>query len=173
MYWLFLVAGLVAGLVALVVVVGLLLPRNHSASRSARFSEPAQVIWNAITDHASEPTWRADIVSKERLGDMDGRARWRETNKRGERMTFEIIAVEPGRRMVSRIADKNLPFGGTWTFLIEPAEDGCTLMITEDGEIYNPVFRFVARFIIGYHGTLNAYLAALSPKFGHELAFVG
>jgi hypothetical protein len=61
---------------------------------------------------------------------------------------------------VSRIADPNLPFGGTWTFEITPAPGGARLRITEDGEIYNPLFRFMARFIFGYEGTINGYLSA-------------
>jgi hypothetical protein len=172
MFWLFVITGSLAGLVTVVVVIGLLLPQNHSSSRTARFKQPAEAVWRAISDHANEPAWRTDIAKKERLDDINGRAAWCETSKRGERMTFEMIAVEPPRRLVSRIADRNLPFGGTWTYLIEPTADGCKLTIIEDGEIYSPVFRFVARFIIGYRGTMDRYLAALSRKFGHEPAFV-
>jgi hypothetical protein len=38
--------------------------------------------------------------------------------------------------------------------------------ITESGEIYNPVFRFMARFVFGYDSTMAGYLGALSRKFG-------
>ncbi len=170
--WFLMIAGVIGGLIALVVVIGLLLPQNHSASRSARFNQKPDAVWAAITDHANEPSWRRDITTKARLGDRNGHAVWCETNKRGEPMSFETLVLEPPRKMVSRIADDNLPFGGTWTYEIKPIDSGCTLTITEDGEIYNPIFRFVARFIIGYRGTMNAYLTALSRKFGQDVAFV-
>jgi len=177
MLWIILIiVGILAGLIGLMmVVVGMLLPQNHSASLTARFAQPPEVIWATITDHANEPSWRRDLRSKQRLDDRNGHAVWRETRKRGDTMTFETIAFEPPRKMVGRIADDNLPFGGTWTYEVKPAGDaagGSTLTITEDGEIYNPAFRFIARFIIGYRGTITSYLAALSRKFGQEAAFI-
>lgn len=33
--------------------------------------------------------------------------------------------------------------------------------MTENGEIYNPIFRFMARFVLGYSMTLDRYLADL------------
>jgi hypothetical protein len=68
--------------------------------------------------------------------------------------------------MVTRIADSKLPFGGTWAYEIVPASNSCTLTITEDGEVYNPLFRFVSRFVIGHTATLDGYLKALSTKLG-------
>jgi len=67
--------------------------------------------------------------------------------------------------MVTRIADKTLPFGGIWIFDVSPTSEGCRLNITERGEIYNPLFRFVSRFLVGYHRTLDTYLQNVSRKF--------
>jgi hypothetical protein len=44
--------------------------------------------------------------------------------------------------------------------------DSCTLTITEHGEVYNPLFRFVSRFIMGQTATLDAYLKALNANLG-------
>jgi hypothetical protein len=41
-----------------------------------------------------------------------------------------------------------------------------TLRITEHGEIYNPIFRALARFVFGYESTMIAYLDALKKKVG-------
>jgi hypothetical protein len=43
---------------------------------------------------------------------------------------------------------------------------GCHLNITERGEIYNPIFRFVSRFVLGHTATLDAYLQNVARKFG-------
>jgi hypothetical protein len=57
------------------------------------------------------------------------------------------------------IADSTLPFGGKWTYELTPSGTGTMLRITEDGEVYNPVFRFVSRFVMGHTATMDKYLA--------------
>ena len=71
---------------------------------------------------------------------------------------MEVSGEEPPRRLVTRIADEDLPFGGTWTYRLEPDGGGTRVTITEDGEVYNPVFRFVSRFVMGHDATLRTYL---------------
>ena len=69
-----------------------------------------------------------------------------------------------------RIADQGLPFGGTWTFDIAPAADGGSeLRVTEDGEVYNVIFRFMARFFFGYTSSIETYLRDLGAKFGQPV----
>ena len=79
-------------------------------------------------------------------------------------MTFAVDESIAPRRMVVRIADRNLPFGGSWTYDIAPAAGGASLTITEDGAIYNPLFRVMARLVFGYEATMMAYLAAAEKR---------
>jgi hypothetical protein len=44
------------------------------------------------------------------------------------------------------------------------------LRITEDGEVYNPLFRFMARFIFGYEATIGSYMSALEKRFARGVA---
>ncbi len=166
--WSLIILGVVLGLIALVALIGALLPRGHVASGRAKYRQPPRRLWEAISDFAAWPAWRKDIKAVERGEDLDGRPVWVEVSSRG-RMPLAVEVMEAPSRMVTRIADKKLPFGGTWTFEIVESDGGATLTITEDGEIYNPVFRFMARFIFGYRGTLEGYLAALGKKFGEEV----
>ena len=54
-----------------------------------------------------------------------------------------------------------------WTFEIAPVSGGgAELRITEDGEIYNVIFRFMARFVFGYTASIERYLRDLGAKFG-------
>lgn len=39
----------------------------------------------------------------------------------------------------------------------------------EEGEIYNPIFRCLARFVFGYTSSLESYLKSLGGKFGEEV----
>lgn len=76
--------------------------------------------------------------------------------------------MDAPRRLVSRIADPKLPFGGTWTLEIAPTEEGATLRITERGYMTNPFFRFMSQFVFGQTGAMESYLRSLAKKFGED-----
>lgn len=179
MKWVLIILGVLAALIALMWLIGSRLPQGHIATRIARYQQPPQKIWQAITDVDAMPTWRADLKSLKRLPDKTGLPAWVETSGMGE-IPIEVTESTPPRRLVTRIADPSLrvaskiadpklPFEGTWTYEIEPAEGGCTLRITERGEIYPAMFRFMARFFFGYTSTMEQYLKSLGKKFGETV----
>lgn len=157
------ILGGVAALILLVVGVGLLLPVRHSATVSRVVAGTPEEVWAVITDVESFPTWRSDLVRAERLEPRAGWPSWREEGPSGA-LTFEMSAVEPAKRLVTSIVDEGLPFGGTWTYVLEPSGTGTLITITEDGLIYSPVYRFVSRFFLGYEGTLVTYLDGLETR---------
>ncbi len=172
MKWVLIAVGSLIALGVVAVAVGALLPQGHVASRTARFKQSPDVLWQTIADIAASPSWRPDVKSVERLPDSNGHEMWREVGKYGQPMPMETIESIAPRRLVRRIADPKLPFGGTWTFEIAPANGGSTVTITENGKIYNPFFRFMARFVLGYTATMETYLKALGKKFGEDAEFV-
>ena len=165
MKWILIVLGVIVGLILLIGIVGMLIPKAHVASRKARFNQTPETVWDAITDFQGQPSWRTGLTRVERLPDRDGKAVWRETNRRTAPLTMMIMTSDPPHRMVGQIVD-NKSFGGTWTYEITPTERGCELTITENGEIYNPIFRVFARFVFGYTATMETYLKQLGTKFG-------
>ena len=58
-----------------------------------------------------------------------------------------------------------LGLGGMWIFDISSTAEGCRLNITKRAEMYNPVFRFAARSVLGYHRTLDTYLQNACREF--------
>ncbi len=168
--WILIGLAAIILLIALVAIIGVLLPRDHVASRTLRLKQPPDAVWAALTNVEAFPTWRPNIARVERLPEKNGRPVWREVDGRNESMTFECETFDPPRQLVTRIADQNLPFGGTWTWQINPVDGGSELSITENGEIYNPIFRFMARFVLGYTATLDGYLTALANRFGESAA---
>ena len=74
---------------------------------------------------------------------------------------YEIAEEQPLTRFVARVR-KGLPYGGTWTFDLVPEGAGTRLTITENGEVYNPLFRFLSRFVFGHTATMDKYLADLA-----------
>ena len=168
MKWIFIVLGLLVGLIVLIVVIGTMLPRDHVASMTARIAGTQQDVWSAITTPSAYPEWRGDVKGVELLPATPAGPSWREHGSNGA-MTFTTEAWDPPRRFVGRIADQGLPFGGSWEYRVEPdGASGARVTITERGSIYNPIFRFVSRFIMGYTGTMTAYLKALGRRFGGE-----
>lgn len=151
----------------LITLVGWLLPKAHQVTREAQFRESPETLWKAVTDLDAMPKWRQGLKSVKHLPDRNGLPSWVETSASGT-IPFETVVSQPPVKLVVRIADPRLPFGGTWTYEIVPVAAGSSLRIREDGEIYNPVFRFLSRFVLGYSGTLDAYLKSLARKFGEQ-----
>ncbi|MEP7273773.1 MAG: SRPBCC domain-containing protein [Acidobacteriota bacterium] len=166
MKWILLTLGLAVGLSLAILIIGWLLPVKHVASSTEVFAAPPAALWQAITSLAELPKWRKSLEKVEVLPDRNGLAAWRETDTRGTVITFEVVESVPPQKLVTRIADPNLPFGGTWTYEIRPSAEGSSLTITENGEVYNPIFRFVSRFIMGHTATMNDYLEALKLSLG-------
>jgi Polyketide cyclase / dehydrase and lipid transport len=165
--WIQWVFVLLAGILVLIALIGWLLPKEHTVTREARFHQPPEAVWKAITDIDAMPSWRQGLKSVKRLPDQNGLAAWVETTDSGV-FPLEAVVSQPPSKLVVRIADPKLPFGGTWTYEIAAAPPGSILRIREDGEIYNPIFRFLSRFVFGYSGTIETYLKSLSRKFGES-----
>jgi hypothetical protein len=163
MKWILLVVVTLALLGAVAAFIGSRLAQSHRASIARTFSVAPDVIWSTITDIDAFPSWRAGVSRVQRLPDTDGYPVWIEEGRSGK-MTLAVERMESPRILVGRIADPNLPFGGTWTYEIAPEVSGSRVTITENGEIYNPLFRFMARFIFGYDGTIRAYMASLDKR---------
>ena len=156
--------GVFAALIGLVVLTGYALPVEHVASRTATVAQPVDWVFAALTGIDRYPQWRTDVKSVEVLSAAPPR-RWRERGGNDD-ITFEIVEMQPPARLVTRIADPDLPFGGTWTYELTPDGSGTRLTITEHGEVYNPIFRVMSRFVFGHTATMDQFLADLKKHLG-------
>ncbi len=157
--------GVLGLLVAGVVVIGYLLPKHHVATRSAILQATPERLFALISGGQE---WRPDVKSCE-LIENDGKHFQRETSQRGGTVLYELQGSRPPIAIERRIATENLPYGGKWSFTLEPASGGTRVRITEDGEVYNPIFRFVSRFVMGHTAMLDAYLKALGKAVGQDV----
>jgi hypothetical protein len=165
MKWIVLTLALLALAAAVMAAVGAMLPVKHRATRSARFHQSAPALYAVIS---GSPDWRPDVKASGPLPDANGRKRWWEQDAHGKKIAYELIEASP-TRYVTRIADDKLPFGGTWTVEISPASaTESAVRITEDGEVYNVIFRFLSRFVFGHTSTIESYLHDLGAKFGEQ-----
>jgi Polyketide cyclase / dehydrase and lipid transport len=164
-----LVLAALAGLILLMALIGAGLPRAHQATRTALLHRPPSEVYAVIRDFAAMPSWRSSLPGVEILPPRDGHACFREIS-RHRPITYIVLEDKAPEKLVTQIADANLPFGGTWTYQISPEANGSRVRITERGEVKNTLFRFLARFVFGYTGTMEAYLRDLGKKFGEPVA---
>ncbi len=151
-----------------VFLAGLSLPVKHQASRSIVLDRRPEDVWRVITEFADYGAWRDDLRQVEPVT-LDGAATaWQETTANGDSITYRTLSIEPPHRLVREIADRNLPFGGRWEFMLQAQEAGTRLTITENGEVYNPVFRFFSRFVFGHYASIDKYLGQLQKHFGSD-----
>ena len=155
--------GALAALVAVVAGVGYLLPVRHRASREATFAASPDVVFATITRVEDFPSWRSVVTKVDVIASAPEHPSWRESGSNGA-ILFVADRVSAPTTLVTRIADRSLPFGGTWTYELTPAGTGTMLRITEDGEVYNPIFRFMSRYVFGHTATIDTYLRDLGKK---------
>ncbi|HMI56535.1 MAG TPA: SRPBCC family protein [Gemmatimonadaceae bacterium] len=158
------VVGLIVAVTAIVVIVGSTLPVKHTVTREATYRATQSQLFQLVRNVSDYPSWQQDVTKVEILPDVNGKPRVRETNG-GQAITYEIEEIVPGQRIVSRIADSNLPFGGSWTYELDPKGDATTLRITENGEVYNVIYRFVSAYLMGHSATIDKYLEAVSTRY--------
>ena len=156
---LYVVGGLIA-LVLILTLIGYMLPVGHVASSERTLPASPDTVFALISTPADFPKWRTDVKTVDILPAVDGRPRFRENGSNGP-ITMEVMEQAAPRKLVTRIADTDLAFGGTWTFELTPSATGTTIRITENGEVYNPFFRFMSKYVFGQTATQQAYLDAL------------
>lgn len=158
--------GIVVLLVVLVAVVGWTLPKHHRVTLGRVYHATPSALFTLISDVRAFPSWRRDVKSVEVLTEDNGHLRWRETTKNGPPITYVVERSVPNELLVGRIADTNLAFGGSWTYQLLPETPNETMLtITEDGDVYNPIFRFVSRYVIGQSATIEHYLDDVEKRF--------
>jgi hypothetical protein len=144
MRWVLIIVGGVVLLIVIVAAIGATLPRTHTASRTLRVRRPPQEAWTGITQAMTTSDVPVDIVEN-----------------------------DPPRKLVSKVKETEKMFGGTWTVAVAPLENGSTVTITEDGWVANPIFRFVSRFVMGHHATMDGMLKSVAKNFGEEPVLSG
>lgn len=157
------VAGALVIALASIAGIGYLLPVAHEASSSADIAAPADTVYAVVADVARYAEWWPEVERVEMLSPVDGRVRFREHMRDGPIVMEVVEAVAPAR-LVTRIADPDQPFGGSWTIAVAPTPTGARVTVTERGEVYNPIFRFLSRFVFGHTATMERFLAALQAR---------
>jgi len=161
--WTIRTVGVLVALVGLMTGIGWWLPVAHQASRSAVIAASPAAVFEIIRNVERYPEWRTGVSAVDVIERTSDLPRFRETGEFGP-IVFRIEQADAPTFMRTRIDDPDQPFGGTWTYVLVPDTGGTLLTITEDGEVYNPLFRFLSRFVFSQTATMEQYLADLGRR---------
>lgn len=162
------IVAVVFALIIAVLLIGAFLPKSHVASRQIVLHRSPDEVYQTVRDFAAAPNWRPDLERVEMVATADNQVRFREHGTQGT-ITYDLIEDRPGEKIVTRIADLDLGYSGSWTYIFTKEAEGTRVQITEAGEVSNILFRFVSRFIFGHTSSIEKYLTALGKKFGKEV----
>jgi hypothetical protein len=164
-YWILLVMSLLVSLVIAVVVGGLATPRQHIASRAIVLKASPDTVWPLIRNVSAYADWRDDIQSVHVDTTDAGVTRWTEVGRSGS-ISYVAVADEAPSRFTARIADEDLSYSGEWQYVLTASDGGTRVVISEHGEVGNPIFRFVGTHFIGFTRTIDSYLGDLAAQLG-------
>lgn len=159
MKWFIRLLIVIAILILAMFIMGNALPEHHQATTTREFRAPRDSVWAVLTDFQQWPTWRSDLKAIQ-FKDNE----FTEVSSNEDAVMYRIEEFSPPERLVTRIATPELPYGGSWTYELNPTATGCSLTITENGEVYNPMFRFIANYMIGHTTTMEKYLDDLGKR---------
>ena len=158
--WILVAIASLAALVVLVALIGLTLPAGHVAARTVTLAQPPDAVFGVVSDFLKYPQWRSDVKTVVLDGQGGVGTVVHEDGSNGP-IPYRVEVFEPPTRMVLRIADPSLPFGGTWTYALRPSGSGTELTLTEDGEVKNPIFRVMQKVFFSPYATIDTFLANL------------
>lgn len=159
------IVGIITVPILIVLIGGMMLPVNHTASVERTLAVNPDRVWSLLTDIEGQPKWRTDLKSIKVVSNDP--VTWVETSGFGE-IPMKIEQSEQNHLLVTRINSTELPFGGTWTFKLEPQGTSTKLTITEDGEVRSPIFRFLSKYMFGHTKTLDSYISHLETFLKKE-----
>jgi hypothetical protein len=166
----YIVVGIVAGLVVIVgimALIGSMLPNRHVVARSIVLHRSPQDVYAVVRDFSSAPKWRADVKRVEVEAPQGGPVYFREEGKHGA-VNYDLVDDVPAQMMITRIRDTDLGYSGQWNYLFTPENGGTRVTIRENGEVSNVLFRFMSRYIFGQTSTIDTYLTSLAKHFGED-----
>ena len=152
--------------VVLVFIIGAMLPRDHTAERTITVPATPETLYTRLADFANRPQW---ITGLQKVTIEPGGRFYTEFHG-SDALRMEIVELTKPSRIITRIADEKLEFGGIWTITIAPLNTSATVTVREDGFVKSPLFRFVSRFIMGHTRTMDQFLKDLAAQYPQSVS---
>ncbi|NBC82216.1 MAG: polyketide cyclase [Bacteroidetes bacterium] len=144
-------------------ITGMALPEKHSVTVTDTIQAPGNEVYKRVRNVSEYDLWRKNLREVKVFSPND----WFEVHADADTILYRMTILEEKKKLLTTIESDHLPFGGHWIFeFTTPDMESTILTITENGEVYNPIYRFVSRFITGYDASIKEYLISLKRSFG-------
>ncbi len=163
--WIVAALILVAGLAYL---IGLSIPAHQTHTRSITLKQTPDAIFALLSDVPNMPKWSRNLVKVELLPPTDGKETTHQTFKGNMAMTVVTNESVPPRRLVRSVVDDKKIFEGSWEYEITPTADGAQIVLIENSEMQNALFRLMAK-IFGQTKYMDEHLEDIAKHFGETV----
>lgn len=147
--------------------VGRNAPREHVATSRITVAKTVEEVWPLVSDLEGQSDWLDGIESVERITNESGREVFVQHGTLGE-VPLIIVENEAPHRFATQVDVGEEQWGGTWRWELTPNEGGCTISITEEGWVDNPLMRLVAAHAMDHHQAMDMVLTNLARHLGEE-----
>lgn len=153
-----------SGLLLVLALIGILLPKQHIANSSVEINADINEVWDKLNHVLKSAEWRSDVKSVEQNEAWNNHFAYTENLKQGTKISFAVIHKIEKEKIIKKIIH-NKNFGGEWEIQLSGSSKKCRVQITERGEIFNPLFRLFAKYFYDTSATINIYLKDLQNSF--------
>jgi hypothetical protein len=143
-------------LVALVALIGWLLPATREGRAEVVIAAPPEQILAVIADVEAQPDWRA-VGTVTRTADG-----WEEVTARGERISF--VAEEMTPRLIRLRFSSDAGYTGEWEARLDPVAGGTRISVVERATMPSPLGRIIARVMFDPDAFATKYLEELKAR---------
>ena len=152
----------VASVLLLLLIVGLLLPKEREFVKTANLKSPPERVFKIVTDVENQTSWRNDIQEIKVIDQYT----WTETPKKGTPITFKTKQkVENQIFEIEIIEPKS--FNGYWVGTFEQIPTGTKVHFKEVVVIKNPFFRVLSAVFVDLDQTMEDYMTNLKTHLGN------
>lgn len=155
-------AGALVGLLVLVTVVGAGMSAQHVVKASRLYAATPERVWTALLSIRQLPLDRSDLRNIVSPAERDRVPASIEVV--GSPIRIDAPTQRPPVQLVVKTAEPDLAYSGTWTFILDPENDGTRLTVVEDATIRSRTLRFFVRTILGEDVLLEGIFRAVARK---------
>ncbi|WP_080292102.1 hypothetical protein [Clostridium botulinum] len=143
----------------LLLIIGLLLPKDRIAKRVVTFSSDINTVWDVVTNN-EDYDWRSDISKIEILDNGDS---WIEYALNGSHINFDILKKNDCKEYDFNMNNKM--FTGKFTSRFEKsATENAKVEFVESISIKNPILKPISYLFFDIQGFQDTYISDLKKK---------
>ncbi|MCP5099736.1 MAG: hypothetical protein GY943_29635 [Chloroflexi bacterium] len=161
------ILAIILGLVFLLVVIGMRLPKAYHNEESISFERSIEDVWTAVYDFGTVPMITSPNHTVESMPDENGLPVWL-VDMGSSQLTVQTIEATSPIRVVRAMTDSVVPMTATFTHELSSTNGSTILHVREDSYIddgtwHVPIFRIMVRLTRGM--AIKGYFKKLSEHF--------